>query len=165
VTEVTTSRAGFGKTGYCKLCASDIEPELNKRLKADWKAPAIQEWMGKFTDSAGKPLYANRQTIYAHKAHITSAKDKVVSFAAKAQANPVIKTASNRQFLEAVRDIGMQRAITSPDEISISDALKAVQIMENGKQQTGDVYYIMAQVMTGVVPQPSSVVDGEAVEV
>lgn len=163
---VTTSRAGLGKTGYCSICASDLEPEINKRLKTNWNSTKLNEWLSKFQDASGKTVYFNRQTIYKHKKHITAPEDKVVSFAAKAQANPVIKTASNRQFLEAVRDIGMQRAIQNPDEISIGDALKAVQIMENTKQNTGDTYYILAQIMTGAIPAlPAEVVEGEAVPV
>lgn len=156
------SRKGIGKLGYCSLCASEIEPELNKRLKADWKAPAIQEWMAKFTKPDGRPMYANRQTIYAHKKHITSSQDRVVSYAQRARENPVIKTASNRQFLEAVRDIGFQRAQDNPEEITISDALKAVQIMESTKEKTGDVYVILASVMARNEPV---VIEGTGVEV
>lgn len=156
------SQRGIGKLGYCKLCASEIEPELNKRLKADWKVPAIQEWMAKFTKPDGRPMYANRQTIYAHKKHITSPEARVVSYAQRARENPVIKAASNRQFLEAVRDIGFQRANDNPEEITIGDALKAVQIMESTKEKTGDVYFILASVMARSEPLA---IEGTAVEV
>lgn len=149
------STAGYGKPGYCRLCAWVHEPELNDRMRAGWNARQINDWMAKFGFSA------NRQTIYKHREHITSKADKVVAYAERSQlAAPT--TVSNQQFLSAIRDLGMKNALADPDAVTVRDALKAVQIMENQKQSGDNVLILLAQVMTGNAPP--TVIDGVAEE-
>lgn len=160
---VTIGKEGRNKTGYCSVCASDLEPEINKRMKAGWNAAKVNEWLSKFERKPGVPMAFNRQTLYKHRDHITSSRDKVVAYAERARQNPVIKATTNRQFLEAVRDVGMTKAVQNPEDITIGDALKAVQIMENSKQGPGDTYFVLAQIMTAAPPAlMGEVVEGEA---
>lgn len=150
------STAGYGKPGYCRLCAWIHEAELNERMRAGWNARQINDWMAKFNFSA------NRQTIYKHREHITSKADKLVAYAERSQA-VAPTTVTNQQFLSAVRDLGMKNALADPDSITVRDALKAVQIMESQKQSENNVLILLAQVMTGNAPP--TVLDGVAEEV
>jgi hypothetical protein len=150
---------GFGKPGYCKLCAWEEEPALNKLMKAGKNAAECARWA---KDKFGFEF--NRQTFYNHKGHITAPEDKVVAYAEqKKLEKPVIRTATNRDFLQAVRDIGYTRALDNPDEISIDHALKAASILETSKQKQSDITLIFAQVVTGHAPD--IVVEGTAREV
>lgn len=149
------STAGYGKPGYCRLCAWVHEPELNERMRAGWNASQINAWMSKFDFSA------NRQTIYKHREHITSKADKLVAYAERSQA-VAPTTVTNQQFLTAVRDIGMKNVLADPDSITVRDALKAVQLLETQKSES-NVLILLAQVMTGNAPP--TVIEGVSEEV
>jgi hypothetical protein len=154
------SRRGFGKVGYCKLCAWSEEPSLNKLMKAGKNAAECRQWA---KDKFGFTF--NRQTFYAHKEHITAPEDKVVAFADRQSRGlqPVIKRSTNKDFLEAVRDIGMAHAEADPELVTIDHALKAAQILEQSKSKQSDITLILAQVVTGHAPDV--IVEGEAREV
>lgn len=155
------SRAGFGRPGYCKLCAWEHEPELNKLIKAGRNSTEIREWA---RDKFG--LTFNRQTLYSHKDHLKAPEDKVVALVEQKKAQkPVLpRQVTNRQFLEAVRDLGMMRALEHPDEISVDHALKAAQIIESSKEKRADITLILAKVVTGNVAEVVEV-EGEVREV
>lgn len=106
----------------------------------------------------------NRQTFYRHKEHITAPEDKVVAYAERARADvPVIRNATNKQFLEAVRDIGYTQAVNDPESVTLEHALKAAGLLEQSKQKSGDITLVFAQVVTG--HQPDVVIEGTAREV
>ena len=152
---------GAGKPGFCKVCAFEHEPEINQKLKAGYNAARINEYT---QDKWG--FSANRQTWYSHKKHITAPEDKVVSLVARKKSEmPVIRKTTNRQFLEAVRDLGMTRAMDNPEEISIDHALKATQILENSREKSGDITLILARVVMDRMSPADVIVEGEVVEV
>jgi hypothetical protein len=154
------SRKGFGRPGFCKLCAWEHEPELNKLMKAGRNAAQTAQWA---KDKHGFTF--NRQTFYSHKGHITAPEDKVIAYAdrEKRGLQPVIRNATNKQFLEAVRDIGYTQAMNDPESVSLDHALKAAGLLEQSKQKTGDITLVFAQVVTG--HSPDVIVEGEAREV
>lgn len=153
------SRKGWGRPGYCRLCAWEHEPELNRHLKNGKNAAECARWA---LDKYGFTF--NRQTLYSHRGHITAPEDKVVAYAERKRAEvPAIRNATNKQFLEAVRDIGYTQAVNDPESVSLEHALKAAALLEQSKVKTGDITLIFAQVVTG--HSPDVVVEGEAREI
>jgi len=150
------SKAGYGKQGYCKLCSFAEVDAVNDRLKRGWNARQVNDFLKQYG------IQVNRQTVYAHKEHITAPADKVVAAAEKARMQPVIKNATTDQFLEAVKDIGFLRAQQNPDEITIDHALKAASILSQKKEKGTNVFLLMAKVITGNKPQV--IVEGVAEE-
>jgi hypothetical protein len=65
---------------------------------------------------------------------------------------------NNRAILEAIRDIGMQRALENPEEVKIDHALRAAKILQDaeGKQET--VLVLLAKAVQGPVPE---IIEGE----
>lgn len=150
------SRAGYGKPGYCKLCAFSEVGELNAHLKEGWNARQINDWLNTFGTRA------NRQTIYAHKSHITDPQDKLVAYAERAPV--VIKNSSTEDFLQALQDIGFSKAVADPESVTIDHALKAAQIKVAAKKEGDSIQIVLAQVFTGRLPH-MDIVEGEAREV
>lgn len=109
-----------------------------------------------------KGLRLHRETIYSHRDHVTAGQDKLVNW--RERAPVVIKQTTNQQFLEAVRDIGMSKAMADPDLVSVDHALKAVAQMENKRDRGDSITLILAQIITGHRPA-DLVIEGEAQEV
>lgn len=157
----------FGKAGYCKLCRWDEEPELNRLIKAGKNAAECARWAkGKFG------FTFTRQTFYSHKEHLAAPQDKVVAAAAGRRREKVIPKATNKEFLEAVRDLAFANALEDPDSVTLEQGLKAASILESSKQKAGDITLILAQVVTGqrpdvLVEAPSApvMIEGTAREV
>ncbi len=149
---------GSSKPGYCKLCAWEHSPELDKGIRSGWNAAQAQEWAKKY-------VYAfNRQTFYSHKPHALTPEQRVVQIAKTKTQALQIKRGSNTSFLEAVRDIGYAKAIDDPDAISIDHALKATQLLESRKDKSSDQLNILISIVTGQQPQPI-IIEGTAQEV
>mgnify|MGYP000158753089 CR=1 FL=1 len=149
--------AGEGQPGYCKLCAWEHSPELDKGIRAGWNAAQAGEWAKKYAFSF------NRQSFYKHKVHALTPEQRVVQIAETKKKALDIKRGSNTNFLEAIRDIGYSKAIEDPDQISIDHALKAVALLEGRKDKSSDQLAILISVVTGQQP-PTVVIEGEAVE-
>lgn len=147
------SKAGFGKPGYCKICASALLPQINKMIKEGQNAAKIGRWAKEFG------LTFARQTLYAHKEHIT---DPKTSFVQQARRNPVVKNVSTRQFLEAIRDSAAAKAVADPDAVSIDHGLKAAQILSNDKKGAEGIKLILMSVMVG---RADEVIEGEYTDV
>jgi len=128
-------------------------------IKKGKNAAQIQRWTKEYN------LTFARQTLYAHKEHIT---DPRVSFVSQARSNPVIKPVNNRDFLEAVRNAGAARAVADPESVSVDQALKATQIMMNDKKGHDSLTLVLMKVMTGhiseVIDEPM-LIEGEFTEV
>lgn len=129
-----------GGPGFCKICASSVLPQINNMLRDNASSTKIIEWAKEFN------LVFVRQTLYTHKEHITDTKTTYVD---RARKNPIIKRASNEEFLDAVRDAGFAKVANDPDSVSIGQALKAVQISVNAKKANEGVNIILVGVMTG----------------
>jgi hypothetical protein len=153
-----------GTTGACKICRFTHEGELNAKYLADPKGfnaataalLAKTKWGFSFT----------RQTWYAHvKYHLRAAEDRFVE---KANTQLVrtqrglIKDTTNDQFLQAVIDLGLQKALDTPESVTVEHALKAVSIREQRKERVNNLTLVLAQFITG--QRPAYIVEGEAVE-
>ena len=136
------SKAGYGKQGYCKLCSFAEVDAVNDRLKRGWNARQVNDFLKQYG------IQVNRQTVYAHKDHITAPADKVVAAADKARMQPAIRNATTDQ--------------QNPDEITIDHALKAASILSQKKEKGTNVFLLMAKVITGNKPQ--LIVEGVAEE-
>ena len=138
-----------GGPGYCKVCASPNVAQINKMLRDGRTSTKIIEWAGEFGE------HFVRQTLYKHKEHIT---DPKTTFVERAKKNPIIKRASNEEFLDAVRDAGMAKVLDDPDSVSIGQALKAAQISMNAKKTNNGIQLVLVGVMTG---RADDVIEGE----
>lgn len=151
-TSLVTTQAP-GSPGYCKICASSLLPAINKKLREGVSAPEIVEWAAEFNETFV------RQTLYRHKEHITDPKTTLVD---RARKNPVIKRASNEEFLDAVRDAGFAKVLNDPDSVTVGQALKAAQISMQAKKNTDSIQLVLVGVMTG---KADDVIEGEWKEV
>jgi len=160
--EAYVSRAGYGKPGYCKICAFEGVGEINKLIKLGRKVPQIKTWVKANYDG----FDFDRQVLYKHRdEHVAHPKDQLVAVSLREQAKVVATEkpkATNDEFLEAVRDIGFRRAEMYPDEVTVDHALKAASIMANKRDKASNVFLMMAQIVTGPRPQ---VVEGTFTEV
>lgn len=154
----------MGKTGvpgYCSICASPNAPAYVKGARDGWNAAQFND----FAAMNGEKW--TRQTWYTHKKHAMTGEQLIVA-AAKVQREGAltvrdIKKSSNDEFLGAIRDLGMARALNSPEDVTVADALKSVSIMEGRKEKTGDSINILVSFMTG--QPPMHVIEGVAHDV
>lgn len=144
--------AGFGKPGFCKLCVSPYAAALNKKIEQGANAAEAQRW----AKDIDPKFTFNRATFYEHQKHITH---PLIPAAEQARKNPVIVPRTNVGALEAIRDIGMQRAVEHPDEVTVDHALKAMGILEQKKGGTDSFIVVMAKAMQE--PAQLEVVEGE----
>ena len=140
---VEVSHAGYGQLGYCRVCASSLKAEINKRLVRGESIPSIISW-GKTKDfSVSKP------TLLKHKKHIT---DPKTTFVQNAQKNPAIKRVSHTDFLESVVSAGAKRVEENPDDVTIDQSIRASQVLESRKDKSGDALNILILALTGNRP-------------
>lgn len=151
---------GARKAGYCTLCASPAAEVFIKGARDGWNAKKAQ------TVGENYGLQFTRQLWYKHAAHAKGGELMVIQAAKAVQAAGAasIKKTSNKDFLEAVRDLGMQRALNNPDEVTVRDAIDAVKVLEARKDKRSDQLNILVQFTVGA-PPPVQVIEGEAVEV
>lgn len=147
----------FGKAGFCKLCRWDHEGELNAKIKAGQNAAECLRWAKDKYD-----FTFTRQTLYTHKEHLKAPEEKVIEAAGRVRREKVIPK-TNREFLEAVRDLAISNALDDPDSVTLEHGLKAASILESSKQKQGDITLILAQVVTG--HQPDVLVEATAAPV
>ena len=146
---------GRGKPGYCKLCSSPYMDAINKLI-----AQGKNEGETKRTIQAIDPDFTwNRQTFYAHKDHITS---PLVTHAEAARKNPVVVPKTTKGVLEAIRDIGMQRAVDHPEEVTVDHALRAATEL-NRTQKSGEGWQIVLAKL--VSSSAGDYIEGEWTEV
>ena len=141
-----------GGQGYCKICAHpDAAPRMIVAARdglSSAKALEIARVYG---------LEFNRKTWYAHVEHAMTGTGRMMQAADKVREQGLltmdqVKKTSNTGLLEALRDIGMAKAVLHPENVSIDHALKAVQIMEAKKDRGGDQLNILLQFVTGHAP-------------
>lgn len=110
---------------------------------------------------ATRDFKVTRQKLADHKNHITDPKETLVDHARR---NPAIKNnVSNDEFLQAIIDIGYQKAIEDPDNINVGHALKAAQVREARKQaNTTNVLMLFAAASMGLPTNQPEVIEGAA---
>lgn len=156
---------GFGKVGYCKICADpQAAGPLIKAARDGMNAKNAQELASTFG------LSFNRQTWYTHLEHAKTTGQRLVQAAEKVRREGAltvrdIQKHDNTTVLEAIRDLGMARALENPEDVTIDQALKAAQILEQRKDKGGDSLNILVAFVTGtdrptvVVERPAEVID------
>lgn len=140
--------------GSCKICRWVHEGELNAKYIEDSKAfnaaKALQWADGKYE------FRFVRQTFYTHtREHLKSAEDRFVEKAEREIARAsrgTVKNASNDDFLQAVIDLGMSKALDAPETVGIDHALKAVSIREARKDRVNSLTLVLAGFITGNKP-------------
>jgi len=137
---------GYGQTGYCSVCDTPIVGEVNARLRAGQTLASIQRW------AESKGVVHHKTTWIRHKAHMTAGRDRVVQMARTVREADKITRVTNTEFLESIRDLGYRNAQDDPASVSLTHALKAVQIMETTKERPRDFLILIAQAMTGQAP-------------
>jgi hypothetical protein len=147
-----------GQRGACKLCESIYAEAINKMIVADKNQGEIKRAL-----YAIDPVFSfSKPTFYDHKRHITH---PLVTAQKAALANPLVIPKTNRGALEAIRDIGMQKAIQNPDIVTIDQSLKAIGIMEAGKQPVDNFIVILAKKMADPSSYRDDVIEGEFTEI
>lgn len=171
------ARRGYGKAGFCKICAHPdgwrFVEGVTKGGKSGkgWNAAEAAEAGARFG------LSFSRLTWYNHQKHVRG------EVASPETASPVptdgpkervpVRKASNVEYLETIRDMALARALNNPDEVTIEQGLKATSILEGRKSQASDSINLLVQVVTGHAPavaiakpvEPALIVEGEAREV
>lgn len=146
--------AGYGQIGYCKVCASDLKAEINKRLRRRETYPAIMAW------AATKDFSISKPTLISHKKHIT---DPKTTFVEAARKSPELKRVTNTEFLEAVIAKANQRIESDPDAVTIDHGLRAAQVLESRKDRTGDALNVLVLALMGRRKEPD-MIEGEYIE-
>lgn len=148
--------AGEGKPGYCKLCDSQWADAINALVAQEKNEAEVKRSI----QAIDPKMTWNRQTFYAHKNHITS---PLITHVKKAQENPVVAPKTTRGVLEAIRDLGMQRAIEHPEEVTVDHALRAATELARGEKKTDDIRIVLAKIIAG--GPAAEAIEGEWTEV
>jgi hypothetical protein len=98
-----------------------------------------------------------KATFLTHKKHVTH---PLMTDAEAARAAAPLPR-SNRAVLEAIRDIGMQKALDNPDAVKVDHALRAAKILQDaeGKQET--LLVLLAKAVQG---NPPEIIEGTYTE-
>lgn len=145
-----------GKTGYCSICKNPKVKVVNEVIKTG----------GSFT----KALYAATEegftfakaTFYTHKAHATS---PLLTDAETARKKPIVPQ-SNKAVLEAIRDLGMAKALSDPDSVTVNQALRAASILSEKEGKQDSILVILAKALqTGGISPMVEVIEGSYEEV
>lgn len=147
---------GKGKPGYCRLCDSPWAAAINALVAQDKNEAEVKRSIQQIDPA----MTWNRQTFYNHKKHITS---PLITHARAAQENPVVAPKTNRGVLEAIRDIGMKRAMENPDEITVDHALRAAAELNKTENKTENWMVVLAKTIAG--GPATEVIEGEFSEV
>lgn len=100
----------------------------------------------------------SRATYYTHREHITS---PLIPAAEAARRSPSIVPQTNVGVLEAIRNIGAQRALEHPEEVTVDHALKAASALEARKGGTDNWVILLAKAMQETPLLETEVVVGE----
>lgn len=152
--------SGQKQPGYCKLCSfSDpkLQDEFDRRV-LDYSPAELNKWLTSHADTHA----VDRKTIYNHREHVRSPKDRIVNAVARRQAEHGTLPArvSEGAFLDAVIALGQARAMADPESVTIDHALKATQIKAQSKSK-GNAHQVLIQLFTGRMPDGLNVVEGE----
>lgn len=150
---------GQGKPGFCKICVHPGAQFLNARYEREGKAFNAAR-AAEFAKQLDPTFSFTRATWYAHLEHITH---PLVTAADAARSAPVLVPKTNTGVLEAIRDIGIKRAVENPDEVTVDHALKAASELNKKQAGTDNVLIVFAKVLSG--EQPAETIVGEWSEV
>jgi hypothetical protein len=146
---------GQGKPGFCKICVHPAAQFLNGRYEREGKAFNAKV-AADFAKTLDPKFTFTRQTWYAHLEHITH---PLVTAVEESKRHPVVVPKTNTGVLEAIRDLGIRRAIENPEEVTVDHALKAATELNRKQTSTDEVLIVFAKVLSG--EQPAEVIVGE----
>lgn len=144
---------GQGHRGYCRICDHPAAQFLNQKYEAD---PPDAKGKTGFNSAKAREFAAtldltfDRATWYSHVKHITH---PLMSLVKAAQENPIVVPKTNQGVLEAIRDLGMKRAIENPEEVTIDHAIRAADILEGKKLGSETVIAVIARFMAAAKPE------------
>lgn len=151
--------AGRYKPGFCSICAHTEVAQINAKVREGLTAAELDRWAKeRFHFSVHRTVW------YRHKPHALGTEQRVMQVAEASRRALDIKRGSNTGFLEAVRDIGLAKAISDPEKVSIDHALKAVSILENRKDRAGDQINLLVAIVTGQ-SMPNTIVEADYKEI
>lgn len=124
---------------------------MNQAIEDGWSYNAIKDVF---------PNPPAKATFFKHKAHVTSA---LVTDAEQARKNPVITPKSNKEVLEAIRDIGLRNAMENPDSITANHAIRAAAILSEKETKRDPITVILAKLVqqNAEPPMLETVIEGE----
>lgn len=135
---------GRVRLGWCKVCAvEDMMVKVNRRMKRGQTNTEIAGW------SKSQPVSYTRNTLAKHRKHIT---DPHYTLVQRAQQRPVLNRVSSTEFLRTVVDIGAQRAMDNPEEVTIEHSLAAARILETKQADDQRGLQILVVALTGGIP-------------
>jgi hypothetical protein len=137
------------KTGYCSICKHPKVKAVNEVIAGGGSFSAALDRAEDFDWKFSKG------TFLKHKAHATSA---LLTDADKARKNPVVPQ-NNRAVLEAIRDLGMQKALNDPDSVTVNQALRAASILAEKETKQDSIIVLLAKQLQGTPPMAE--IEGE----
>lgn len=146
--------SGFGRVGFCKLCAHPGAQFLNAhivRSDADGNKLNATQVLG-YMRVLDPGFNCDRHTIYRHIAdHLTS---PLVTAAQNTKLNgPKILPKTNRESLEMIRDVGMQNIIEHPETITAEHTIRAIDTMEKKSRGPEEIWAFISRVQAGQAPE------------
>lgn len=152
--------AGYGRVGYCKVCAHDGAQFLNAaivRAEADEKPMTAKDMLA-YMRMLDPEFNYDRHGFYKHKSdHLTS--PLITAVEKTRRESPKILPKSNSEALEMVRDLGMQSAIDNPESIGVDHALRAIDVMEKKSKGPEALWVLLSRVQGG--ERPAEIIMGE----
>jgi hypothetical protein len=150
----------LGLKGYCKLCASKYLADINRQLDEGWNAREIATWVSEASKGA---LTFNRQTLYAHRDNVNGTHKRSVATVQSPAENErpprdpgsAAPKSSNDEFLEFIRDHGMEELRENPSLITPRMAMEAVKVLEARRAPTVH-HLVLARVLTNQIEAPAA---------
>lgn len=141
----------MSKTGYCSICRQPKVKVVNEVIAAGGSWTAALER----ANDAG--FNFSKATFFKHKAH---AESPLITDAEKARSRPIVPK-NNRAVLEAIRDLGMQKALENPESVTVNQALRAASILAEKESRQDHILVVLAKKLQ---QGGSDVIEGEYTE-
>jgi hypothetical protein len=125
----------MSKTGFCSICRQPKVKVVNEVIAAGGSFPAALER----AQDAG--FNFSKATFFKHKAHASS----TLLTDAEASRKKLAVPKTNRAVLEAIRDLGMQKALENPDSITVNQALRAASILAEKESKQDHILIVLAK--------------------
>lgn len=143
----------MSKTGFCSICRHPKVKIVNEVIAGG----------GSYTAALDRAEVAgfrfSKGTFYSHKAH---AESPLLTDADKARKSPIVPQ-SNKAVLEAIRDLGMKRAMENPESVTINQALRAASILAEKESKQDHILVVLAKELQGPLNNVE-VIEGEYTE-
>jgi hypothetical protein len=143
----------MSKTGYCSICRQPQVKVVNDAIAGGASFPAALE------RAQEKGFKFSKATFFKHKDHATS---PILTDAENARKKSIVPK-NNRAVLEAIRDLGMQKALENPESVTVNQALRAASILAEKESRQDHILIVLAKALQQEGP-PVEVIEGEFTE-